>query len=152
MTFDARLGEAVKDLPGYGWGYGFGACDRWQADTVYGFQLQYGKIVNADGTISPLPSWQPLPSKNETRVTRLHAESVKVDDQWHTWEVNVRDGKLIASQDAQKSMPFPLSNVGARAGSPQDQLPADCSEHDIFMRVYNGTAQFQNIKVQPVKV
>jgi hypothetical protein len=155
LTFDARLGKVVDTAIGgggaYGWGYGFGACDRWQADAVYGFQLQYGMIAYPDGTQAATPTWQPLPYRNETEE-RLPSDQVAVDDQWHSWDITVTDGKLTTSQDTRKSLTFSLTNVGARKNSREAKLPSDCTNRDIFMRVYNATVEFQNIKLQPIDV
>ncbi|MFJ3416569.1 hypothetical protein ACIPN8_09500 [Streptomyces sp. NPDC086082] len=155
LTFDARLGGAADPTIGgtnaYGWGYGFGACDRWQANAVYGFQLQYGMIAYPDGTKAPTPTWQPLPYRNEAE-DRLPPDQITVDGQWHSWDITVRDGKLTASQDTRKSLTFSLSNVNARKNSREAKLPSDCTNHDIFMRVYNAAVEFQDIKVQPVDI
>jgi hypothetical protein len=65
---------------------------------------------------------------------------VPADYSWHQWTLEVRDGKVRVTREF--GVEVTSGSVSGVSG-----LPATCDKAGVFLRVFNGAAEFRNISI-----
>lgn len=130
------LSGSRQRVPGEGWGYGIGPCNVWTADAPRGFVLQYAAYQeNAEQAVNN-SGWFVNPDVNDGTPVPVPS----VDNSEHHWVFSVRGNDVTVAEDFGQ-------DIGTYAVADDERLPATCRGRDIFIRVFNASAVFTNIRV-----
>jgi hypothetical protein len=140
---DYRLELTAQLLPdsrprvlGEGWGYGIGPCNVWTADAPRGFALQYAGYQQSPTQVINNPSRVVNPDVN----SGVRVPVPSLDNSEHQWVFSVRGGVVAVTEDFGQ-------DIGSYPVAGSQPLPATCHGRDIFIRVFNASVIFTDIRV-----
>ncbi|WP_326787726.1 hypothetical protein [Streptomyces sp. NBC_00151] len=140
LRVTATLTKGLNTGPGMGWGYGLGACNAWTGTEAQGFSLQHA-FINQSGAIKPNSSIQIYPGKNRLDEP---VEGINHAGGTHRWSIRYRNGQVRISQDEGPEF-GPYSSISH--GQNSSDLPSNCYDKGVFLRVFNADVSFSRIEL-----
>ncbi|WP_432838771.1 protein kinase domain-containing protein [Dactylosporangium sp. CA-092794] len=135
FDLEARIVEPVRTMQNAeGWGFGIGPCNLWTSGGPFGYSLQ-NAFYRAGTADQPNSGTFRNPDVNDGRVVNVPA-----DYGWHRWSFLVQDNGVTVTREFGVAV-----TSGAVAG--ESGLPGNCGGAGIFLRVFNGAAEFRELAV-----
>jgi hypothetical protein len=135
IDLEARMVEPSREMSDdEGWGYGIGPCNLLTGRHPFGYSLQHA-MIKQSGVVSGNSGAFRNPDVNDGTVV-----DVPADYGWHQWTFLVDGDTVTVTRE------FGIAVTTGRV-SGATGLPANCDRAGIFLRVFNGAAEFRDISV-----
>lgn len=140
VSFFAReVGPVSNPMPGTGWGYALGACDKTAPTAPRGFSLQYAFYEQAKMETAGFLEVVHLPRANTFPNGVGQGSPYPLDYNWHEWTLAVASNQVqVYLDDDYKVAQENLTGPG---------LPNNCVSSGVFIRVWGGAAQFRDLSI-----